>query len=294
MIDKLQETFQTFITDPADATVPTDQYSWFITGKNEIIGIQTWELSETGTVLLNILLKPINIRLPLPTEKDIKWSDRIHHGYPKKDTIDHPFRFVYFSIQSKQTEPRMFKDVIQELLGGDVAILWESEWEGMIIEEQDLSGECVSYDQMIDVLMSDLYVKINFLVGPFRSDLTDIGNHYTFFKNNAGNIFVCAGKAVVTYAEAIPYTLLEQADEGLLADISDIVLTGFDDDQEMLATIEKFIACNLNVSETAKQLYMHRNSLQYRLDKFTEKTGLDIRQFHPAMAVYLALIAKKN
>lgn len=57
------------------------------------------------------------------------------------------------------------------------------------------------------------------------------------------------------------------------------------DDEEMWATIEAFLACNQNVSETAKRLYVHRNTLIYRLDRFKAVTELDVRKFEDAMAV---------
>lgn len=57
------------------------------------------------------------------------------------------------------------------------------------------------------------------------------------------------------------------------------------DDEEMWTTIEAFLASNQNVSETAKRLYVHRNTLIYRLDRFRAVTGLDVRQFEDAMVV---------
>jgi sugar diacid utilization regulator len=59
------------------------------------------------------------------------------------------------------------------------------------------------------------------------------------------------------------------------------------DDEEMWATIEAFLASNQNVSETAKRLYVHRNTLIYRLDRFKAATGLDVRLFEDAVVVKL-------
>jgi len=64
--------------------------------------------------------------------------------------------------------------------------------------------------------------------------------------------------------------------------------------QEMLQTIQVFLQCNLNASLTAKKLYIHRNSLQYRLDKFIENTGIDIRSFTNAAFVSLAMLLLKS
>ncbi|MCY8607352.1 helix-turn-helix domain-containing protein, partial [Bacillus sonorensis] len=50
-----------------------------------------------------------------------------------------------------------------------------------------------------------------------------------------------------------------------------------------------YMQCNLNASLTAKRLFIHRNSLQYRIDRFIEKTGIDIRQFEEAAAVYFII-----
>jgi len=62
---------------------------------------------------------------------------------------------------------------------------------------------------------------------------------------------------------------------------------------EMLLTIEAFFAENCNVSDTAKRLYIHRNTLLYRLDKFKQETGMDVRDFDHAVLVRLALMLYK-
>ena len=51
----------------------------------------------------------------------------------------------------------------------------------------------------------------------------------------------------------------------------------------MRQTIQKFFQNNLNVSETARQMYLHRNTLVYRLDKLQKLTGLDLRRFDDAV-----------
>ncbi|MFF2092668.1 PucR family transcriptional regulator [Paenibacillus sp. NPDC058174] len=62
---------------------------------------------------------------------------------------------------------------------------------------------------------------------------------------------------------------------------------------EMLATLEAFFALDCNVSETAKKLYIHRNTLLYRLDKLKQETGLDVRQFRDAVLVKIILLLYK-
>ena len=64
-------------------------------------------------------------------------------------------------------------------------------------------------------------------------------------------------------------------------------------DEETLATINKFFENNLNVSETSRQLYIHRNTLVYRLDKLQKSTGLDLRVFEDAITFKIALMVVK-
>ena len=66
-----------------------------------------------------------------------------------------------------------------------------------------------------------------------------------------------------------------------------------DFDEETLATINKFFENNLNVSETSRQLYIHRNTLVYRLDKLQKSTGLDLRVFEDAITFKIALMVVK-
>ncbi len=64
-------------------------------------------------------------------------------------------------------------------------------------------------------------------------------------------------------------------------------------DEEILTTINKFFENSLNVSETSRQLYIHRNTLVYRLDKLQKSTGLDLRVFEDAITFKIALMVVK-
>lgn len=69
--------------------------------------------------------------------------------------------------------------------------------------------------------------------------------------------------------------------------------TGVFEDAETLSTLESFFELDCNVSETAKRLYIHRNTLLYRLDKIKQETGLDVRSFGDAVLVKITLLLYK-
>ena len=64
-------------------------------------------------------------------------------------------------------------------------------------------------------------------------------------------------------------------------------------DEETLAIITKFFENNLNISETSRKLFVHRNTLVYRLGKIKKLTGLDLREFDQAIVFKVALMVKK-
>jgi carbohydrate diacid regulator len=70
-----------------------------------------------------------------------------------------------------------------------------------------------------------------------------------------------------------------------------VSIDSFDD--ETLATVNKFFENHLNVSETSRQLYIHRNTLVYRLDKLQKMTGLDLRNFDDALLFNITLMVSK-
>lgn len=69
--------------------------------------------------------------------------------------------------------------------------------------------------------------------------------------------------------------------------------SGIFTDEEVLLTLETFFEMDCNISETAKRLYIHRNTLMYRIDKIKQETGLDVRAFQDAVLMNLLLLLYK-
>ncbi|MBA4495309.1 PucR family transcriptional regulator [Paenactinomyces guangxiensis] len=88
---------------------------------------------------------------------------------------------------------------------------------------------------------------------------------------------------------------LEQLLQSLDADVAETFLSRFPFpemflNEEMRKTIEMFFQMNLNISETARRLYIHRNTLLYRLDRFKQETGLDLRRFEDAVLAKMSML----
>ena len=291
MIDKLKRIFPSlehYETIPAKLN---NQLKWFVTPDSQLIGIHPEELQEKDLLLLSTLLNPYENLFPPMTEEEEKWQNWIQEegaALENRDTI----RFVFFQFPKNQIEPQAFKDAINQLFEKETTILWENEHEGVIIDTyNDNLEEGISYKEIIDILISDLYINIRFFVGPYFHTLDGVKDYYEQIKLGAKLSFKSSQQHVITYIEAIPYIFVAQVDSSFKKNLPNLILQEFQEDKDFLKMIELFFESNLNVTVAAKKLYMHRNSLQYRIERFYEKTGIDVRIFQQALTVYLAILA---
>ena len=104
-------------------------------------------------------------------------------------------------------------------------------------------------------------------------------------------------KTILAYNELGIGRLIHQLPESLcqmfLREVFDGDVVGMFDDEE-LQTVFTFFDNNLNISETARQLYIHRNTLVYRLEKIQKKTGLDVRVFEDALTFKIAVMVERH
>ena len=140
---------------------------------------------------------------------------------------------------------------------------------------------------------SKVYISSGTVVG----DLKDVSRSYKEAKMalEVGKIFE-TDKYIVNYEKLGIGRLIYQLPLPLCRMFIKEVLHGLtmdDFDDETLATVNKFFENNLNVSETSRQLYIHRNTLVYRLDKLQKMTGLDLRNFDDAIIFKITLMVSK-
>lgn len=146
-------------------------------------------------------------------------------------------------------------------------------------------------------LENELQIKCLIGIGTVATQLKDLAKSYKEAQValEVGMVFEDE-KTIVNYENLglgrliyqLPTTLCEMF-------LSEIFKKGSIDalDQETLFTIQKFFENNLNVSETSRKLFVHRNTLVYRLEKIKKLTGLDLREFDHAIVFKVALMVRK-
>jgi len=150
---------------------------------------------------------------------------------------------------------------------------------------------------IIDALNTELMIKAKVGVGTIVDNLRDVARSFKEAQTALliGSIFE-SGKPIVNYNKLglgrliyqLPTTLCKLFLKEVFADGSFEAL-----DTETLLTIQKFFENNLNISETSRQLYVHRNTLVYRLDKIQKITGLDLRKFDDAIIFKVSMLVKR-
>ena len=151
--------------------------------------------------------------------------------------------------------------------------------------------------KMEDVLKSELFVKSVIGIGTVAEHLRELADSYKEAQTaiDVGKVFDTE-RSIINYENLGIGRLIYQ----LPTTLCDIFLTEVFKkntidalDQETLFTINKFFENNLNVSETSRKLFVHRNTLVYRLEKIKKLTGLDLREFDHAIVFKVALMVRK-
>ncbi len=164
--------------------------------------------------------------------------------------------------------------------------------------QTDLEKEMQYLDQIahtiVDMMNSEAMLNVNVAYGTVVEELKDVSKSYKEAKMalDVGKIFY-AEQSVSAYNKLgigrliyqLPVNLCKIFIEEIFGDNLPLDL-----DEETLTTINKFFENNLNVSETSRQLFVHRNTLVYRIEKLQKSSGLDIRVFDDALTFKIALM----
>ena len=150
---------------------------------------------------------------------------------------------------------------------------------------------------IVDTMSSEFYTKVSVGVSTIVDNIKDLARAYkeAQIALDVGKVFENE-KSVVSYENLGIGRLIYQLPTILCQMfLQEVFKKNPIDalDQETLLTINKFFENNLNVSETARKLFVHRNTLVYRLEKIKKLTGLDLREFDDAITFKVALMVKK-
>lgn len=149
-------------------------------------------------------------------------------------------------------------------------------------------------ETIVAMMNAEAMLNVRVSIGTMVQELKDVSKSYKEAKMalDVGKIFY-AEKSVVAYSTLGIGRLIYQLPVNLCRIFIEEIFgenVPNDLDEETLTTINKFFENNLNVSETSRQLFVHRNTLVYRIEKIQKSTGLDLRNFDDALTFKIALM----
>ena len=221
----------------------------------------------------------------------------------KKLHIETDVRRVVFLIETKHEKDANALETVRSLFAGKVKdFITAVDEKNIIIVKELKSNE--GYNELhktarviLDMLNTEAMTQVNVAFGTIVNEIKDVSRSYKEAKMalDVGKIFY-SDRNIIAYSNLGIGRLIYQLPMPICKMFIKEIFDGRspdDFDEETLTTITKFFENNLNVSETARQLYIHRNTLVYRLDKLQKSTNLDLRVFEDAITFKVAMMVVK-
>ncbi len=195
-----------------------------------------------------------------------------------------------FLLEMKQDSLEDAKELTNNIISGELYIL-----NNQLLLITDFQEKPIAFaNNLIDTLSSECMINVSCCIGDEMKSLEEAQKNYEQLLHVARlRCIFYPDKLIMTQdrlgiarlISAIPQETLKT----FLKSIQEMEFESIDNEED-LRTINTFFECDLNVSKTAQQLYLHRNTLIYRLDKYQKEMGLDVRKFDDAMKFKLYLM----
>ena len=247
------------------------------------------EKHDRGTFVKNIIMDNI-----LPGDIYIR-AKELHFATDAPRAVFLIRQVGHSDVATVDVLASMFPDKLQDFVLSinemDIAVVKQV---GANVTSEELEKMAVT---MEETLKNELRIKTVIGIGTIAEHLRELADSYKEAQTaiEVGKVFDTE-KSIMHYENLgigrliyqLPTTLCEIF-------LSEVFKKNSIDslDQETLFTINKFFENNLNVSETSRKLFVHRNTLVYRLEKIKKLTGLDLRQFDHAIVFKVALMVRK-
>ena len=226
------------------------------------------------------------------------------YNQAKKLHIENDQKRIVFLVEAKSKDNQMLLETMKGMYASGMKDFVTAVDESSVIlvkalEETDGYREVYeSAKSIADTVSAEAMVNIRVSYGTIIHELKDVSKSYkeAGMALDVGRIFY-PGHNILAYNELgigrlihqLPLSLCDMFLKEVFGerDVSEF-------EEETLSTVYKFFENNLNISETARQLYIHRNTLVYRLEKIQKLTGLDVRVFEDALTFKIAMMVSEH
>ncbi|WP_226676921.1 PucR family transcriptional regulator [Rossellomorea aquimaris] len=268
---------------------------WFTDEREDVYaGIDKSEISQGELDLLNCLFQEVeapsvNVN---DSSESIEWYNYLLKNGPMPSTYSGDFRIIQFSLKETQNQSEL-KEAFQHLFPHGTILVFHADRRGLIIEEK--SEWVLDEEQLLSishVIEADFFISPSFYIGQFH----ELNEGFPAFFSHERELFsfsktIQKQEFIQTSVTVLPEFVLHHLPQEWEEHLFKKVVDTFMEDSELIHTVKVFLENQSNISQTAKKLFMHRNSVQYRIDKFIEKTNIDIKSFQGGILAYFACLS---
>ena len=315
MADEYEEVVLAFVNSPAESQV-LQGYQFFKVSDDNQVEYIILAKGETDDVYMIGKIAAFQVQNLLVAYKERFDKDNFIknllldnlllvdiYNRAKKLHIDTDVRRVVFIIETKNEKDNNALETVRSIFSTKTKDFITAVDEKNIILVKEVKPN-ETYEDMaktasviVDMLNTEVMTQVHVAYGTVVNEIKEVSRSYKEAKMalDVGKIFY-ESRNIIAYSNLGIGRLIYQLPIPLCKMFIKEIFDGrspdeFDD--ETLTTINKFFENSLNVSETSRQLYIHRNTLVYRLDKLQKSTGLDLRVFEDAITFKIALMVVK-
>ncbi|MBB4823399.1 putative DNA-binding protein (UPF0251 family) [Sporosarcina luteola] len=260
---------------------------WIVVDKKEV--------SSREYALLSSLLK--EVAGPSGSTLTDEWIQYLKGNGDVPIRVETEIRITQLFFEKPTTPLREVEEAVHAFFEDNIRLLPLSSQQALLVEK--VSSYIQSEEDYLSfaaALESDFFIKTKLYIGKFhQADYT----FPSFFKQEeelfSKGLTLLPDQQILTVESIFPSLLVQELPDHLHSVLLSQVVDPISHDTELLKTIRTFFENGFNASITAEKLHIHRNTLQYRLNKFQEKTGIAVRNFEGALiAYYASLLANRS
>ncbi len=289
MDDNIKRLFHDAQVEPS-LTPPHSDVLWIHPAGSTPIGFWKDRLSEKEQALLVLLYKEYQ-HLPQPTStSDRLWTEWLLHD-STVPPINKDVQFIHLFLDETIDDYPSFSETLHAAIPQTESLVWIDEQYAVLVLLVEDYFDPVDYEGFVEAIATDFYIDLYLMIG-LKTEVSQTKAAFEWQRKAFYHLKKNQTKKHVYHEhELIPLDLMRTiSKEETTPLIYRLIGEDLSKDKELLTSISTFFDHNLNTTQAAKALHMHRNSLQYRIDKFVERTGLDIKHFPQAALVYLLIM----
>ena len=184
------------------------------------------------------------------------------------------FISIIFKNSPKESLINMLNDFLKGLLGNYINPSYEDSVLTVFFDD----AQEIDFEEIIQSLNEDFYLSATLFESGLLYSGIDKTEYSNFIFNNKTKLLSC-NRMFVSEAELIKLGLVSPI-------VIKNILKEFYEDYQMKEVIKTYLNSNMNISKAANKLYMHRNTVMNKIDKFIKNTGYDIKEFKNAFIIY--------